>query len=128
MQIAAAILIENQKVFICQRADAGNCANLWEFPGGKLETGETLEECVARECEEELGIRIQVIRQLAVSTYQYPDRKVEITFFLAERMQGEPEIRVHQQIQWVTASQLPGYDFCPADRDLVAQLSKNLPL
>ena len=64
----------------------------------------------------------------SVSTYQYPDRKVEITFFLAERMQGEPEIRVHQQIQWVTASQLPGYDFCPADRDLVAQLSKNLPL
>lgn len=123
MKIGAAIVIEDQKILICQRAQTGSCANLWEFPGGKLEPLETLEECTVRECEEELGIHLEIQKQVAVSTYHYPDRDVEITFFLAKRIGGTLTMRVHQDIRWVTPVELLQYSFCPADEELVNQLS-----
>lgn len=123
MKIAAAILIENHKILICQRAGLGSCANLWEFPGGKLEPGETLQECALRECKEELGITLKIGELFAESVYHYPDREVEITFFLAKRVSGEPRQKVHQALCWASPTELPCYPFCPADEDVVTKLS-----
>lgn len=124
MKIAAAIIIDHQKILICRRADFGSCANLWEFPGGKLENGETLRDCALRECEEELEITLELGEVFAVSTYRYPDREVELTFFLARIIQGEPVKNVHQAFCWVSPDELPSYPFCPADEEVVQRLSR----
>lgn len=121
-QVAAAIIQKDKKILICKRGAGGNCAFLWEFPGGKLEKGETLEECLIRECKEELEIDISIKCVFAESTYKYPDREIAFTFFNAEIMGGELKMNVHNDMQWVLPSELKEYEFCPADTDIVERL------
>lgn len=118
----AAIINCKGKVLICRRGAGGNCAFLWEFPGGKLEPGESKEECLIRECEEELGIRIVVGNIFAETTYQYPNQEIAFTFFYAEIAEGELTPKVHQQVRWVAPNELPQYDFCPADIEIAKLL------
>jgi 8-oxo-dGTP diphosphatase len=122
LKVTAAIIRQKGKLLICQRGAGGHCAFLWEFPGGKLEPGESKEECLIRECEEELGIQIAVGSIFAETTYQYPDRKISFTFFNAEIISGELTPKVHQQVQWITPEELKNYDFCPADTEIVNRL------
>jgi mutator protein MutT len=122
LQVTAAIINDKGKVLICQRGAGGNCAFLWEFPGGKLEPGESKEECLARECAEELGVKIVVGNMFAETTYQYPDQAIAFTFFNAEIVSGEITPRVHRQVRWVAPNELPQYDFCPADVEVVQLL------
>lgn len=121
----AAIIKQKGKILICQRGAGGNCAFLWEFPGGKLEPDESKEECLIRECEEELGIQIATESTFAETTYQYPDRKISFTFFIAQITAGELTPRVHQQVRWVAPGELSEYDFCPADTEVVKKLVNN---
>jgi len=122
LQVTAAIISDKGEVLICQREAGGNCALLWEFPGGKLEPGESKEECLIRECEEELGIRIATGSIFAETTYQYPDKKIAFTFFSARIIAGEVTPRVHLQVRWVAPDELLKYDFCPADVEVVQRL------
>ncbi|MBE6905983.1 MAG: 8-oxo-dGTP diphosphatase MutT [Ruminococcaceae bacterium] len=124
--VAAAVLKNEQgEILICQRGAGGSCAYLWEFPGGKLEPGETLEQCAVRECREELNVDIAVKGVLSESVYEYPERKIQFTFFSSEIKQGNPLLKVHSAIKWVKPAELKRYPFCPADQELVESLSQN---
>ena len=116
LEVAAA-LIYNVKgeILICQRPEGKNCALLWEFPGGKQEPGETLTECLIRECREELNIELALEKEITDTTYCYPDFMVHLTFYQAHSSSGEPERQEHQDIRFIPVSDLIQYAFCPAD-------------
>jgi len=123
-KVAAAIIRRDDKILICKRGAGGNCEFLWEFPGGKQERGETLEECLERELKEELGIKIRINGVFDETTYKYSDREISFTFFNAEISEGEPVLSVHQEIRWVYPAELKDYEFCPADKEIVKKLSE----
>jgi|LSQX01.2.fsa_nt_gb 8-oxo-dGTP diphosphatase len=122
IKVVAAIIRNQNKILICRRAEEGDCADLWEFPGGKLEPGETMERCLIRECEEELGIRIKVIDLFAETKYQYPEHEIAFSFFNAEIREGTVSAIVHQELRWVTPDEMERYEFCPADIEIVKKL------
>lgn len=125
-EVAAAILRDEDAILICQRPAHKACPLLWEFPGGKLEAGETLAECLARECKEELHVDIQVYEQFGEVTYTYPDVTVHLTFFVARIIGGALVPTEHQAVRWVSPAEIAGYTFCPADLEIVERLSSNL--
>ena len=124
IEVAAGIIHRADKLLICQRGADGDCANLWEFPGGKREVGESFAQCLERECREELGIRVCAVRPVAETVYIYPERTVHLSFWEAQWLEGTLEKRVHAQMVWVAPGELGNYAFCPADRDIVLQLQK----
>lgn len=120
--VAAAIIRRNGKILICQRGEGGNCAYLWEFPGGKQESGETSEQCLLRECREELGVFVSVKSVFAETTYRYPNAEISFTFYEAEIVEGSLEMRIHKALEWVSADELDGFAFCPADVQIIRRL------
>lgn len=120
--VTAAIIRQDDKILICQRAEGGSCSGLWEFPGGKLEDGESLDECLVRECREELGLRIKIKEIYAKTSYKYGEKEMDFTFFNAEIIEGEIKMKVHQDIKWVNGQELKFYTFCPADVEIAARL------
>lgn len=124
IEVAAAIIQKEGKILICRRGEGGSCAYLWEFPGGKRETGETLEACAIRECREELDLEIRITGRVGEAVHKYPDREVSLTFFLAECTGGSLHNFVHEQVNWVRPGELTNYDFCPADEEMIRRLSK----
>jgi 8-oxo-dGTP diphosphatase len=120
---AAIIRDECGKILICQRGPGGNCAWLWEFPGGKKETYETPEECLIRECREELNIEICIKSLFAKTTYSYPDRTINFSFFYAHIQRGVPTMNVHHDMRWVQPTSLAEYVFCPADMEVIQKLA-----
>lgn len=122
--VTAAVFIKEGRVMICRRPPNKGNALKWEFPGGKSEPGETLEECLRRECDEELGIEISVGREICATQYEYPDITVKLHFLLSEIVSGTPEMKEHVDIKYITKSELSDYDFCPADRDIVKILAE----
>ncbi|MDR1051634.1 MAG: (deoxy)nucleoside triphosphate pyrophosphohydrolase [Deltaproteobacteria bacterium] len=125
IEVAAAVIIDDrQNVLICQRAAGGSCACLWEFPGGKREQDETLEECLARECGEELDVTVSVGEKIMETVHAYPDKEVKITFLAAAVTRGTPRNLIHLDCRWVSVESLDQYDFCPADRKMVGRLRR----
>ena len=124
VQVTAAIIQQEGKYLICQRAHDDELPLLWEFPGGKLEPGETLEECIIRECQEELGVDIWVCGQFGRTSYPHKQWELVFTFFQAEIVAGTLTPVVHEQIRWVGAAELKHYVFCPADVEIVEQLAE----
>lgn len=122
-QVAAAIILKDGKLLICRRGPGGSCANLWEFPGGKLEPGEDAAAAAVRECREELGVELRLGELYAVCSYRYPDKEVALSFFLAELVSGQPRRTVHQELRWVAPEELRGFEFCPADVEILQRLS-----
>ena len=122
-QVTAAIIRKDGKILICQRAENGSLPFLWEFPGGKLDDDETLEECLIRECKEELDIDIQISGLFAKTEYQYPERQIAFAFYFAEIISGAVEPLVHKEVKWVCPNELMQYEFCPADVAIVKELS-----
>ena len=120
----AAAIIENARheILVCRRAKDSQMGGLWEFPGGKLENGETLKECVVRECMEELGVQIRVRDIFAETEYDYPERTIKFTFFKAAIVSGEPEMLVHDDMRWVSRNSLAELKFCPADIEVIERL------
>ena len=92
---------------------------MWEFPGGKIETGETGEQCIIRECQEELGVTLSVKRKLTDITYTYPDRIVHLYFYLCNIAAGVPEKKEHNALAWITPGEVGRYEFCPADKEML---------
>lgn len=121
-QVTAAIIRKEDKILICQRAKDDDAPLLWEFPGGKLEPGETLEACIVREIKEELELDIRVKKVFSEVDYSYLDRRVHFTFFEAEILGGEMKLNVHEDARWVARHALQQYEFLPADIDIVQML------
>ena len=121
-EVVAALIWDQDKFMICQRPRHKARGLLWEFVGGKVEQGETKEEALIRECKEELGVILSVDDVFMEVIHEYPDMDVHLTLFNASIARGIPRKFEHNDIRWITVSEIPQYNFCPADKDILARL------
>ena len=121
-EVVAALIWRDNKFMICQRPARKARELLWEFVGGKVETGETKEQALIRECREELDILLSVGDVFMDVIHEYPDITVHLTLFNATIVEGEPHKLEHNDIQWITPSEIPNYDFCPADEEILKKI------
>jgi 8-oxo-dGTP diphosphatase len=125
IEVAAGLLVRDRAVLACQRAAGTVHAGKWEFPGGKREAGESIEECLRRELAEELGIEAEVGREVWRTEHSYPDRPpVALTFFVVLAYRGSLVNRAFAAVRWMAVSELPTLDFLAADRELVDRLAR----
>lgn len=123
LQIAVGIIRNPQyEIFITQRAADAHMANKWEFPGGKIEQGESPEQAVIRELEEEVGIIARAPRLFDKLEYQFPDRHITLWFYLVEQWEGEPWGKEGQPGRWVTLTESDAEKFPPANEPVIAKL------
>lgn len=122
MEISCGIIYKNSKVLICQRPKNKGLALKWEFPGGKIESNETLEECLHREIKEELNIEIKILRKLTPYKFDYPEFSVILNPFICNYESGDLIIFEHNQILWEEIKNLDSYDWAEADIELVKLL------
>ena len=123
LRVVAAVLVDRQgQVLIAQRPPGKWQAGRWEFPGGKLEPGETEAAAVRRELAEELGIRVDAAERLADITHDYPDRRVAIGLWLVLRHEGEPVGLDGQALRWVPPDSLETCDLLEADLPMLPAL------
>ena len=121
-EVVAALIWDDDKFMICQRPANKARALLWEFVGGKVEPGETKEYALIRECKEELNILLSVGDVFMDVVHEYPDIMVHLTLFNATIAEGEPKKLEHNDIQWITSSEIPNYEFCPADEEILKKI------
>lgn len=125
--VVAALIWDKNRFLICQRPAHKMRGLLWEFVGGKVEPGEGREEALIRECHEELGVEVEVKDVFMQLVHEYPDLLVRLTLFNAKISSGIIQKLEHNDIRWITADEIPNYEFCPADKDIlerIAQLQK----
>jgi 8-oxo-dGTP diphosphatase len=122
--VAAGLIVRGGEVLIGQRRPDQPMALLWEFPGGKLEPGESSEQALARELDEELGIRAVIGPAVTRIRHNYRHGgAVDLQFFAVHEFAGEIKNQIYQQVRWVRLEDLPGYDFLAADRNLIRDLA-----
>ena len=124
VEVVAALIWKNNKFMICQRPEHKARGLLWEFVGGKVESGETKEQALIRECREELNVLLSVGDVFMDVIHEYPDITVHLTLFNATISEGEPQKLEHNDIQWIVPSEIPNYEFCPADEEILDKIIK----
>ena len=122
IEVVAALIWQGDKFMICQRPAHKARGLLWEFVGGKVEQGETKEDALIRECKEELNILLSVGDVFMDVIHEYPDLTVHLTLFNATIAEGEPQKLEHNDIQWITPNEIPNYEFCPADEEILERI------
>ena len=121
-EVVAALIWDKDKFMICQRSAHKARGLLWEFVGGKVEPGETKEQALIRECREELAVTLSVGDVFMDVIHEYPDVTVHLTLFNATIAEDEPQKLEHNDIKWITPSEIPNYNFCPADEEILAKI------
>ena len=122
--VAAALIVRGEEVLICQRRADQPMALQWEFPGGKIEPGETPEQALARELEEELGILAKIGPRVTHVRHNYRHGgAVDLQFFAVREFSGDLENRIFAQVRWTRLEDLPEFDFLAADRGLIKDLA-----
>ena len=121
-EVVAALIWDGDKFMICQRPAHKARALLLEFVGGKVERGETKEQALIRECQEELAIPLSVGDVFMDVIHEYPDITVYLTLFNATIAEGIPQKLEHNDIKWITPAEIPNYDFCPADEEILEKI------
>ena len=121
-EVVAALIWENDKFMICQRPAYKARGLLWEFVGGKVERGETKTQALIRECREELGIFLSVGDVFMDVVHEYPDITVHLTLFNATIAEGFPQKIEHNDIKWITPNEIPQFNFCPADEEILRKI------
>jgi 8-oxo-dGTP diphosphatase len=119
IQVIAAVIIKDGQCLITRRAPGQNLAGLWEFPGGKLEPGETAEDCLKRELCEELSIKISVGQFIAESRFGYPSGSIHLLAYQATWESGQLQLSVHDDYAWVASDKLLEYSYPPADEPIL---------
>ncbi len=126
IQVTAAIIQRDGKLLICQRPKGKQCELLWEFPGGKIEAGESPEECLVRECREELDVTIETQQLIQEVEYEYPDITVNIHFYICKLIDGVPACIEHNDIRWRTVDEILKLPLCPADKKMLQLAAKDI--
>lgn len=122
IEVVAALIWQGNKFMICQRPSHKARGLLWEFVGGKVELGETKEQALIRECKEELNVLLSVGEVFTDVVHEYPDLTVHLTLFNATIVEGEPQKIEHNDIKWITPSEIANYEFCPADEEILKKI------
>lgn len=120
--VVAALIWDQDKFMICQRPAHKARGLLWEFVGGKTEPGESMEDALIRECQEELDITVSVGDIFTQVVHEYPDIHIRLTLFNCTIAEGTPKLLEHHDLKWITPSQIPQFDFCPADEDILKMI------
>ena len=123
-EVVAALIWNQDKFMICQRPAHKARGLLWEFVGGKVEPGETKEQALIRECQEELAITLDVGEVFMDVVHEYPDLTVHLTLFNASIRKGTPQKLEHNDIRWITVDKIDQYEFCPADTIILQKLKQ----
>ena len=121
-EVVAALIWDKDRFLICQRPANKARGLLWEFVGGKIESEETKEQALVRECKEELDIFLVVGSVVTEVTYEYPDITVHLTLFNATISEGKPKLLEHIAMKWITVDELSEFEFCPADEEIIRVL------
>lgn len=124
-EVVAALIWDNDRFLACQRPANKARALLWEFVGGKVEPGESREAALIRECREELGVTVKPLDVFMDVVHEYPDLTVHLTLFNAVITDGDIRLFEHNDARWITAAEIPEYDFCPADKEILEQIILN---
>lgn len=123
--VVAAVIREGNKIFATQRG-YGEYKGFWEFPGGKLEDGETLQEALVREVREELDVEIMVGELIDTIEYDYPNFHLSLNCFWAEIILGDLILKEHQDAKWLAKDELDSVEWLPADITLIEQIKQYL--
>ncbi len=124
-QVVAALIIKDEKILVCQRTRHQTMPLKWEFPGGKIETGEQPRDALRRELDEELGIDATIGEEIMRIRHKYrTGSSVELRFYVVREYAGTIENRIFREVRWATRSELPAFDFLEADEKLVSSLAE----
>jgi 8-oxo-dGTP diphosphatase len=121
-QVTAGIIRKDDKILISRRAPNKHLAGYWEFPGGKIEDGETPQECLQRELFEELGIVVKVGQFFMENVHHYGDKIIQLQAYECEHISGNIILNDHDQIEWVETSEFVNFKFAPADIPFIKAL------
>ena len=122
--VAAVITDENNRILITQRNLKKSQGGLWEFPGGKIENGETREEAIIREIKEELDVNIKADKYIDEKVFNYPEKDINLIAMKCSIISGKILLKEHEDAIWVTSSELVNYDFAPADEFIIDSILK----
>ena len=123
IHVVGAIIIDNNKILCAQRGPDKSLPLKWEFPGGKIENGESAQEALKREISEEMNCQIEIGEQVDHTVYEYDFGIVHLTTFICKLIEGKPELTEHVAIKWLPANELSSLDWAPADIPAVEKLS-----
>ena len=123
-EVVAALIWEKNRFLACQRPAHKARGLLWEFVGGKVEPGETKEQALIRECQEELAVTVAVQDVFMEVDHVYPDLTVHLTLFNASIAEGIPQKIEHNDLRWITVEEIDQYEFCPADEEILRRLKE----
>jgi len=123
-EVVAALIWEDNRFLACQRPAHKARGLLWEFVGGKVEPGETREQALIRECQEELAVTVAVQDVFMEVDHVYPDLTVHLTLFNASIVEGIPQKIEHNDLRWITVEEIDQYEFCPADEEILRRLKE----
>ena len=123
-EVVAALIWKEDKFMICRRSPHKARGMLWEFVGGKVETGETKAQALIRECREELAVTISVGEMFMDVLHEYPDITVHLTVLNAIITEGVPQKLEHVDIKWITPDEISSYEFCPADEEILKKITE----
>lgn len=121
-EVVAALIWQGDRFMICRRPAHKARGLLWEFVGGKVEPGETKQQALIRECREELAVTVVIGDVFTDVVHNYPDITVHLTLFNAVVAEGVPQNIEHSDIRWITPDEIPNYEFCPADEEILNKI------